>query len=80
MRTLTSQADGFWHRQAARAKGTTITRLSGTDDTDGCDETTYGKASMPKTIVVTSTAGTAELTPSTALAPDSVLGYRLGIS
>src|ERR1700757_2477889 len=62
MRTLTSQADGFWHRQAARAKGTTITRLSGTHDTDGSDETTYGKASMPKTIVVTSTAGIAELT------------------
>ena len=32
---------------------------------------------MPKTIVVTSTAGLAELTPSTALAPDSVLGCRL---
>jgi len=70
MRTLMSQADGFWHRQAARAKGTTITRWSGTDDTDGCDETTCGKASMPKTIVVTSTASIAELTPSTALAPD----------
>jgi hypothetical protein len=35
---------------------------------------------MPKTIVVTSTVGIAELTPSTALAPDSVLGCRLGIS
>ena len=30
---------------------------------------------MPKTIVVASTAGIAELTPSTALAPDSVLRW-----